>query len=315
LPNAILGPRPGQAGPHLRWREASDWHRGGGGLAGARVGLLVNTKAERGPVSSREVGRPAPGRARRGGAVTGAAPSWPSPSRCRRDHASRKLVSDCERSHHRGRRDGRVVQRLSGHRRHHAGKPGAGPPPPSSAATRFGAQLADCHLPACAGVPGYRYLTTRHPVSGAHPRTRCATAARQLLCGVVSLLAAGEARRWRMAEADGLGPGCRPSGPSSTASSRTGRTGLPLVACQPAAGRSVPGADQPGPGERVIGTLEQVGRDCTVYLAAINAADGRLPARVLPAGAGRLRGADGRAVRRARRVAGRAPAVRPRSSW
>jgi hypothetical protein len=181
MPNAILDPT-GQAG-----RTS-----GGGsfrlaprrsGLAGARVGLLVNTKRNA-DLFLAEVGRLL--RDEHGAASVTArtklAFAQPVP-----EDMLKELVSDCD-----------VV--ITG-----VGDCGSC----SASAVTDGIMLESRGVPAAVicsdafgasadaiaglrGVPGYRYLTTRHPVAVLTP-DEVRDRARQLLCGVVSLLAAGEA--------------------------------------------------------------------------------------------------------------------------
>jgi hypothetical protein len=78
--------------------------------------------------------------------------------------------------------------------------------------------------------------------------------------------------------------------------------GLPLVpASEPLVAKFLATTSQ-DPGE-VIGEIEQVGRNCTVYLAAINAAMAGCLPEYFPGGAGRVRRPDARARRPRRRLA------------
>ena len=133
------------------------------------------------------------------------------------------------------------------------------------------------------GAPGYRYATTPHPVAvltADQVRERAA----QVLGDVVALLAE---------------PAMTEASPDPDAAQAAieycydqgWSDGLPLVpASQPLLDQFL--ATTTRSPDEVIGQLEQVGRDCTVYLAAINAAmAGCLPG-VLPRRAGRVRRGD-----------------------
>jgi hypothetical protein len=181
MPNAILDPT-GQAG-----RTS-----GGGsftlaprrdGLAGARVGLLVNTKRNA-DLFLTEVGRLL--REEHGAASVTArtklAFAQPVP-----EDMLKELVSDCDvvvtgvgdcgSCSASAVTDGIMLE-------------SRGVPAAVICSDAFGAS-ADA-IASLRGVPGYRYLTTRHPVAVLTP-DEVRDRARQLLSGVVSLLAAGEA--------------------------------------------------------------------------------------------------------------------------
>ena len=90
--------------------------------------------------------------------------------------------------------------------------------------------------------------------------------------------------------------------PSSTATPRAGPTGLPLVPASQPLIEAFLATTSRAPDE-VIGELEQVGRDCTVYLAAVNAAMAGCLPEYFPVVLAAFDAPDGRARRPRRRLA------------